>query len=105
MLKKQLKSLNIGSAKKINMQDSSSSDSDDDEEDRDVFMGDQSVPSLASKGIKKRKGLTRAHYVTMKREMKRRIKSGAKGVKRRAEKLSQMQADIIAKFKGSAMEM
>lgn len=95
----------IGASKKINMEDDeSSSDEEDEANDENVFMGDQSLPSMVSKVIKK-KGFSRAHYTEMKREVKRRAKSGASGTKRRVEKLREIQSEFKAKVLGTSTKM
>ena len=55
-----------------------------------------------TKQIKKRR-LTRSDYKTMKAELKRRGKTGAKGAKRRVEKLAAAQTESIARIRGSEM--
>ena len=55
-----------------------------------------------SKQIKKRR-LTRSDYKTMKAELKRRGKTGAKGAKRRVEKLAAAQTESIARIRGNEM--
>ena len=55
-----------------------------------------------TKQIKKRR-LTRSDYKTMKAELKRRGKTGAKGAKRRVEKLAAAQTESIARIRGNEM--
>ena len=78
MLAKSMKTLTIGSKRKINMEDSSSGDSDEEDEGMNV---DQLVPKITEKKIKKKAG-SMAMQKAMKKHIRRIRKTGHKKLAR-----------------------
>ena len=92
VLKKAFKSLSLtAESKKINMKDSSSDESEEEQPSSGI-----------TKTIQKKRVLSRADYKEMKKELKRRAKSGASGSKRRVEKLRLLQDEFVMKVRGQS---
>ena len=106
MLKRQMNSLSLATtkatmAKKINMDDSSSGEDDDEAADADeAAQTDEAmsttenaallVPKISyqkSRISKQKPGLTRAQEISLKKEIKRRLKFGTKDGRKDAKKL------------------
>ena len=97
MLKKQMKSLSLGSAatksRKINMEDDESSGSSEDEGMQGVTSAAMSVPRIEGRNSingrikKQRQGLSRAQEIVLKKQIRKRLSMGSKDAKKDAKKL------------------
>ena len=101
LLKSAMKGMNIGEKKKITMADSS-----------EDSAGEEVNPDIFNKPISKKRGLQRQMYKTMKKEMRRKLKTHCSGSKKRAKELEAAQEETKRRFaklatrgKEDAMEM